>query len=158
MSVSLTEELELFTHQKPMRNLAEAIQTGLFQGATFDVFFQEKHLRINNVHMLVKGTRVYPDPLRLPSEILQLRKGAWKRARSQRLDLYLNMHAIPMAVHDKDKKLMFVTLKHTNTEGYTVQIVIYRPGREPAPGDVQIVDWPIGLNPIMNTGAANENI
>jgi len=157
MNTLVPNDLELFALGQPFRNLAEGLQTGLFQGATIDLFLQEKHLRISDVHMIVGGPRVRPDPHHPHKEIKQFRGGAWKRARSQLVDLRINLDAIPVAFHDEHHKLMFVTLKHTTLDGYTVQFVMYRAGWDLSPGNLQVVDWPIGLQPMLGRGEVNTN-
>lgn len=142
-----TENFELFRIGMPVRNLSEVIQTGLFKGSTVDLFYIGQHLRIEEVTFFVDGSNIRVDTRYVCSPIRRFRKGRWKTLGSRSLSLYLSGQSIPVAYHDADGMLMFITMAHTTHEGKPAQFVLYCSGRKPKPEDLQIVDWPEGLLP-----------
>lgn len=140
------EDLELFRLGKPVRNLAEVIQTGLFKATTMDLFYEGTHLRIERVTFLVYGLDIKPDPGAKNTPLLRRGRFKWK-VTNRPLDLHLNLQAQPAAFHDDAGNLMFITLAHTTREGKPAQFVLYRTGRAPKADDLQIIDWPEGLQP-----------
>ncbi len=141
---------ELFALGKPIRNLIDLINTGLFQGGTLDIFHADRHLRVPNIHLVVKGEDITLDPRRKQPVIMQFRKGVWKPARNQTLDLHTYGSGASMAPHDSEGKLMFVSLGHPRTpKSPPVQLVFYRTGRAPSPNDLQVIAWIDDINPLI---------
>ncbi len=149
-SVNL-DDFEFFALKKPVRTLADLINTGLFQGGTLDIFLEGKHLRIENVHLIVRGEEILGDRRYAQPALLHFRSGKWKRARNQHtFDFHTYGYGQPIALHDDKKKLMFVTLSHPRTpKSPPIQLVFYRTGRAPKPEDLQIITWEDGLGPVL---------
>ncbi|MEI7720235.1 MAG: hypothetical protein WCI89_03450 [bacterium] len=128
---------------KPIENLKDALDTGLF-GGVIDFFIGQRHYRLMGVGFKKEGKNLR---LTTSNKMLQHRKGVWKLARNQALGIDgMNEHAPVLWVHgDQHELLMLVVINITPTG--KVHVVLYPNDIDPNNPKCEILGWSEGGKP-----------